>query len=87
MRAERRPGELLREMAESRERDTGTGGDRKSQSQAATVKLSDLDISRMQSLSKAFHSSTGRTCSMYRPLLQSVGRMCPMYRPLLQRPA
>jgi hypothetical protein len=51
MRAERRAGELLREMGERGERDQGKGGDRKSQSSDTTVKtkLSDIGITKDQS--------------------------------------
>jgi hypothetical protein len=42
--SERRAGELLIEMKKNGERDAGEGGDRKSLSQATTVKLPDLGI-------------------------------------------
>jgi hypothetical protein len=52
LRAERKLGQLLKEMKQSGERDSGSGGDRKSQSPATTVKqktLSDIGITRDQS--------------------------------------
>jgi len=50
MRAERRAGELLREMAERKERDTGKGNRNPAlKSQAATPKLADLGVSKSQS--------------------------------------
>ena len=44
--AERKGGRLLKEMAATGERDEGQGGDRKSQSQPATVKLTDIGITK-----------------------------------------
>ena len=48
IRAERRAGELLKDMAESGERQTA-GGDRNSKSQPVSLKLSDLGVTPMQS--------------------------------------
>lgn len=48
LRAERRAGDLLREMADRGERDTGYG-DRKSESHAAIPKLKDLVVTKTQS--------------------------------------
>lgn len=49
IRAERRAGELLKDMAKRKERHNGHGGDQKSQSRPATVKLKDLNITKSQS--------------------------------------
>lgn len=49
VRAARKAGELLVQMAETGERDLGHGGDRRSPSAPVTVKLADLDVSRNES--------------------------------------
>jgi hypothetical protein len=50
LRAERRAGELLSEMAKRKERDTGRGNrNPRLKSQAATPKLKDLGINKTQS--------------------------------------
>ena len=47
--AQAKAGELLREMAERGERDLGRGGDRRSRSQAATVNLGQIGVTKSES--------------------------------------
>jgi hypothetical protein len=49
LRAERKAGEMLKDMADKGERDKGQGGDRKSPYQPDRVILADLDIRWPQS--------------------------------------
>ncbi len=49
IRAERRAGEMLRQMAEQGARDDGNGGDRKSGFHDGTVKLADIGVQKKES--------------------------------------
>lgn len=91
LRAERRAGGMLREMAETGERDSGKGGDRRSPSHDVSVKtLAQLDIepnesARWQTLAEpddaAFEAALARTREKYGELSGAPVRS-PSARPL-----
>jgi len=80
VRAERRAGELLGEMAEHGERDAGKGGDRRSGSNSHDVSLKDLSIthnqsSRWQAIAKGRPSAFSACASPATPAVASGGAL------------